>query len=87
MKFINSRELNIKTAEILREAKKDDLIITIRGKPAAILQSFSEGDLEDYILGKIIEKKMKKNPDDFLSEEAEGLDSLRLATEKELGKI
>ena len=86
MRFINSRELNINTSKILSEAQEDDLIITVRGKPAAILMAFKEEDLEDYILAKNIEKGLKDNPKGFLSEDGESLESLILHTEKELEK-
>lgn len=67
MKMINSRELNINTAKILKQAKKEDLIVTIKGKPAALIQAFSEDDLEDYVLSKLLEKRLKARPKDYQS--------------------
>jgi len=50
MKFIPVREAKAKLSEILRNAKKEDIIITRWGKPEVLLQKFEEEDLEDYII-------------------------------------
>ncbi len=52
MKFANIRELKNKTSEILREAKKGDVVITSRGKPTALITAVTEEDFEDYLLEK-----------------------------------
>ena len=52
MKFANIRELKNKTSEVLREAKKGDVIITSRGKPTAVITAVTEEDFEDYLLEK-----------------------------------
>ena len=52
MKFANIRELKNKTSEVLREAKKGDVIITSRGKPTAVITAVTEDDFEDYLLEK-----------------------------------
>jgi prevent-host-death family protein len=50
MKFANVRELKNKTSEILRKAEKEDVVITSKGKPRAIISKLSEEDFEDYLL-------------------------------------
>lgn len=50
MKFANVRELKNKTSEILRNAEKEAVIITSKGKPRAIVTAISEEDFEDYLL-------------------------------------
>ena len=51
MKFVNVKELKNKTSSILHYAEKgDDVIVTLRGKPYAVLHHLSEDDIEDYIL-------------------------------------
>lgn len=50
MKFANIRELKNKTSEILRKTLKEDVVITSRGKPCAIIKSVTEEDFEDYLL-------------------------------------
>jgi|GEM_PF-196387 len=52
MKFANVRELKNKTSEILRNAEKEAVIITSKGKPRAIVAAISEEDFEDYLLEK-----------------------------------
>ena len=86
MKMINSRELNINTAKVLKQAKKEDLIVTIKGKPAALIQAFSENDLEDYVLTKLMEKRLKTKPKNYQSKGALSLDEMVQATEQALGK-
>ncbi len=86
MKMINSRELNINTARVLRSAKKDDLIVTVKGKPIALIQGFSEDELEDYVLGKLMEKRLKQRPKDYQSEDTVSLDAMIAATERELAR-
>jgi len=50
MRFANVRELKNKTSEILRYAEKEEVIVTSKGKPRAIIKSVSEEDFEDYLL-------------------------------------
>lgn len=50
MKFANVRELKNKTSEILRNAEKEAVIITSKGKPRAIVTAISEEDFEDYLI-------------------------------------
>lgn len=54
MKFANVRELKNKTSEILRNAEKEAVIITSKGKPRAIVTAISEEDFEDYMLEKSV---------------------------------
>jgi prevent-host-death family protein len=50
MKFANVRELKNKTSEILKSAEKEEVIVTSRGKPTAIIKGITEEDFEDYLL-------------------------------------
>ncbi|NKE71011.1 type II toxin-antitoxin system prevent-host-death family antitoxin [Candidatus Manganitrophus noduliformans] len=86
MKMINSRELNINTAKVLKQAGKEDLIVTVKGKPAALIQAFSEDDLEDYILTKLMEKRLKARAKDYQSKGAVSLNEMIEATERAIGK-
>ena len=51
-KFVGVRELHNRTSEIVRlvEGGKHEVIITVRGKPKALLKRLTEEELEDYIL-------------------------------------
>ena len=50
MRFANVRELKNKTSEILKLAGKEEIVVTSRGKPTAIIKGVSEEDFEDYLL-------------------------------------
>lgn len=50
MKFANVRELKNKTSEMLRFAEKEEVVVTCRGKPKAIIRGISEEEFEDYLL-------------------------------------
>ena len=50
MRFANVRELKNKTSEILKLAGKEEVVVTSRGKPTAIIKGISEEDFEDYLL-------------------------------------
>ena len=50
MRFANVRELKNKTSEILRAAEKEEIVVTSKGKPKAIIKGISEEDFEDYLL-------------------------------------
>ena len=50
MRFANVRELKNKTSEILKLAEKEEVVVTSRGKPTAIIKGITEEDFEDYLL-------------------------------------
>ena len=50
MKFANVRELKNKTSEILKLVQEEDVVVTSRGKPTAIIKGVSDEDFEDYLL-------------------------------------
>ncbi len=46
MRFISVRELNTRPKEIWEKIKEEELIITLNGKPIALLSAVSEETLE-----------------------------------------
>jgi len=46
MRFVNVRELKNKTSEILRAAAGENIIVTNRGKPVAVLRGFDSTEYE-----------------------------------------
>lgn len=50
MKFANIRQLKTETKSILEKARKEDVIVTYRGKPWVLILKMNEDTLEDYIL-------------------------------------
>ncbi len=45
VQFVNIREFKTKTDAVLRRLDRSDVILTVRGKPKAVLHKVSEGDL------------------------------------------
>ena len=63
MKFTNVRETKEKLTEYLRIANNgEDVIITYRGKPYAVIKKITEDEIEDYILANHqgLKKKLKE---------------------------
>jgi len=90
MIFANIREVKSKISELLRKTDKgEDVFITYRGKPRAVLHRISQDDIEDYIL--LNHPKFKEKIEKACKEALEGkvtdLNDLITETEKELGRI
>ncbi len=49
MHFSNVRELKDHTSGILRRVQREDVVVTVRGKPKAVIHKLNEADLEDYL--------------------------------------
>lgn len=86
MHFVNLRELSINTAKVIKRARKGDLIVTVRGKPAALLQAMTEDDLEDYVLAKLVEQRMAEHPEAYRSGSGIALDTLIAEAEQAVAK-
>ena len=52
MKFVNVRDLRNNTRSVLESTQDDDVVISINGKPQAILVGITEEELEDFIIVK-----------------------------------
>ena len=90
MKFVNVRELKNKTSSVLRYTEEgEDVIVTSRGKPHAVIHHLSEDDIEDYILLNHPEfkKKLKKAYEEYLAGETVDIDKLIEKAEKDIGRI
>ena len=82
MKFVNVAEAKTKFSEILKKSEREDIIITNRGKPTAIIQGLKEEDLEDFIIAH--SKKIKKRMDEAWEAYKKG-DTVNLSEMKKLG--
>ena len=49
MRFAGMKELKQKTRQLLKEAEREDIIITAHGKPTAVLHHIDPEDLGDYL--------------------------------------
>jgi prevent-host-death family protein len=90
MKFVNVRELKNKTSSVLRYTEKgDDVIVTSRGKPCAVIHHLSEDDIEDYILlsHPDFKKKLEEAYQQYLAGETIDIDTLIKKAERGLGRI
>lgn len=59
MKFVPSRELRLRTAEILKMLQdEDEIVVTLNGKPASIMIPANENDL-DQVMSMIKRIKVK----------------------------
>ncbi len=90
MLFVNTRELRLKTSEVLKKTDKgEQVIITYRGKPRAVLQRITEDDLEDYILMNHprFSAKIKQGYKESLSGETTTLNELMTKTKEKLADV
>ncbi|MBI3312135.1 MAG: type II toxin-antitoxin system Phd/YefM family antitoxin [Candidatus Omnitrophica bacterium] len=67
VQFVNIREFKTKTDSILRRLDRSDVILTVRGKPKAVLHRVSENDLawrEEKFTSEELDKleKLAKEP-------------------------
>ena len=49
MRFAGMKELKQRTRELLKETKREDIIITAHGRPMAVLHHVDEDTLDDYL--------------------------------------
>ena len=50
MRVTSITELSNQTSKLLKHAQREDVIVTSRGKPIALISRLSDNDLEDYAL-------------------------------------
>lgn len=90
MRFANVRELKNKTSALLHFTENgEDVIITSRGKPCAVLHHLSEDDIEDYVLlnHPDFKKKLKKAYQEYLAGKTVDIDKLIRKAEEDLGRV
>jgi len=90
MKFANVRELKNKTSEVLRVVDHgEDVIVTSRGKPRALISHFTEDELEDYVLlhHPRLKARIEEAYKDYLKGRGVDLNTLIFELEKEIGKV
>ncbi len=50
VQFVNMRELKIHASEVVRRSRRGDVVVTLRGKPRAVIHAVDEEGLEDYLM-------------------------------------
>jgi len=86
MKFVNAKELKDKLPEYLRIIETEDVIVTYRGKPKALIRHFTEDDMEDYVLANHpeIRASLEEAYQEFWEGKVNDLDTLIRKTEEEM---
>lgn len=88
MKTASVREIKSRFSHYLKEAKKEDIIVTSHGKPCAVLRGLSGEDLEDYIISNspAIRKKVEESYREYIEEGGLSLDDIVKGLEKKVAK-
>ena len=89
VQFVNIREMKNSLSEIIRRAKKGDVVVTSRGRPKAILHGVAEEDLEDYLFAhsKRFQKSLEASYREYKRKGGVSLETLIAQTEKELARL
>ena len=89
VQFVNIRKMKNSLSEIIRRAKKGDVVVTSRGKPTAILHGVGEEGLEDYLLAhsEKFQKSLKASYREYKRKGGVSLETLIARTEKELARL
>lgn len=81
VQFVNIREFKTNTESVLKQLERSDIVLTIRGKPEALLHKISERDLslEEEFTSEEWEKleKLARGPGKVYRTGASFLKSLR----------
>ena len=62
VQFVNVRELKISPSSVIQRSRKGDVVVTVRGKPAAVIHALDREDLEEYLAeySPVFLRKMEK---------------------------
>lgn len=87
MKTASVREVKSRLSHYIKEAEKEDIIVTSHGKPCAVLRGLSGEELEDYIISNSpsIRKKVEESYREYLEEGGLSLDAVMKKLEKKRG--
>lgn len=87
MHFAGIKELKQQTMDLLRKAETEDIIITARGKPMAVLHHITEDDLADYLIENdpSFQHRIEEAYAEYLTEGGMAADALIRQLEKRRG--
>jgi PHD/YefM family antitoxin component YafN of YafNO toxin-antitoxin module len=76
--FRSAKQLKDSLPKVMRDARKADVIITMRGKPAAFLRHFTEHELEGALLmqSPAVRRRMKRALEQIRAGRGVSLDAL-----------
>lgn len=89
VQFVNVRQFKDHLSEALRWTRKGDVVVTLRGKPKAVLHGVSEEDLEDYLLAHSpkFQKSLETSYREYKRKGGASLRSLIAKAEQELARL
>lgn len=89
VQFVNVRELKNQASAVLRRARKGDVVVTLRGKPTAVLHAVTGDDLDDYLLAHSpkFQRTVQAAFRDYRRRGGVPLETLIKETERELAKL
>jgi prevent-host-death family protein len=70
MKFAAIRDLQIKASDVVKKAQHEPVVITVHGKPKAVLTPISEDELEDFLFEN--SPRLRKRIEEGLKDRKEG---------------
>ncbi len=73
MKFCTVRDLRINASKVVRQARRERVVITVRGRPRAVLVPLDEGDFEGLNVNLYPELKRSLKQADEAIDRGEGL--------------
>ena len=87
--FVNIRELKGHLSAVIRRSRKGDIVVTSRGKPAAVLHAISEEGLEDYLLAHSPRflRSLQASSREYRRKGGISLEHLKAETERKLGRV
>jgi PHD/YefM family antitoxin component YafN of YafNO toxin-antitoxin module len=76
--FRSAKQLKDSLPRVMRDARKADVVITMRGKPAVFLRHFTENELEGALLmqSPTVRRRMKRALEQIRAGRGVSLDSL-----------
>ena len=89
VQFVNVRQLKNRVSEVIRRARKGDVVVTLRGKPTVVLHAVVADGLEDYLLAhspKFI-RSLERSYREHRRKGGVALEKLLAQTERELGRL
>ena len=77
VQFVNLREFKTKAGQVLRRLDRGDIVLTVRGRPKAVLHKISDRDLslnEEFTSAELDKlERLAKDPDGKTFSSAEAL--------------
>lgn len=89
VQFVNVRELKNRVSEVIRRARKGDVVVTSRGKPTVVLHAVADDELEDYLLAHSPRflKGLERSYREYRRKGGVSVETLLAKTERELERL